>query len=181
MKRFIYAVVIALIVIPPTKAYSGLRLKAATLLAKPAVAEVKRYNRLRKSSKEYKKATYNLTVGDIYYLGRVDLPNVQEMVDIALQTSFEMHRKDLIKGIFEDEDKEKYSEMRVCLMNVDYNEIRNNLKTDIDNQNIDRNDRYITVFLIKAFEKCANYKFSNNELIHIKRAIEYTIEQDLRS
>ena len=181
MKYFIYTILMVYALIFPVKAYSGLRLQTASTLVKPVVTEVKNYNRIKTSAKEYKKATFNLTVSDIYFLERVGLPNIKKMVDSALQTSFELERKDIIKSVFDKEEKKKNSEVVVCIMETNYDDIKNNLKVDIENSRINKDDRYITLLLMQTLEKCANYRFSKDELIQIKRTIEYTIEQDLRS
>ena len=180
MKHFISLVTIILILIQPTKAYSGLRLKAASLLVKPAITEVKNYKHIRQTAKENKKAVYNLTVGDIYYLERIGFPNIQKMVDTALQTSIEIEGKSFLKNII-NEDKEKSVDAIRCVTDVEYNEIKENIKNGVERHKIEKADRYITIFLIESLKKCSDHSFSNDELIYIKRSIEFTIEEALRS
>lgn len=180
MKYLVCILILTTTIFYSTKAHSGIVMKASTLLIKPVYSEFKVYNRLKKASKEYKKATYNLTVADIYYLDRIGFPNIQKMVNLALLSSFEAERKVLIKTIFKEKNDEKDNEVKICLNNINYDELKNHIKKDIENKKVDKKGRYIIEALIKALEMCMNYNFSNEEQIQLKRDIEYNIEQDLR-
>lgn len=179
MNKFVYILSVMLFLLIPTKVYGGLGIRAATLLAKPAVDEAKNYYRLKKASKEYIKATYGLTVADVYYLDRIGLPNIRNMVNAALKASFEVERKFVVKSVLGKESEEENKEAISCLMNIDYDKIKSGIKQDVENKKINKNDRYVTVFLIKTICECFDEK-TDDQLIQIKRDIEYNIEQGFR-
>ncbi len=180
MKQFIYILILVTTILHPSKAYSGIMLKASALLVEPVISEVKNYNNLKKTSKEYKKAAYNLTVADVYYSERIGFPNIKKVIDYALEASFEIERKNVIKTIFKDNDKEKNNDIKICLNNINYDELKNSIKQDIEKRKVEKNDRYIIVTLIKALETCSSGNFSNENQIQLKRDIEYIVEQSLR-
>jgi hypothetical protein len=178
MKKIIYSLTLAFILLIPVKASCGIRLKAASLLATPIISEVKNYKQQKSALKEYKKAVYNLTVGDISFIERIDNQRIQNLVEGVFAIGIRDGQKKIIKTIFED--KTEATKMFSCALNIKNEDIKQDVIKELHNQKISENEKYITVFMIKTFEKCTQSKFMEDELATIKREIDYAIEKDLR-
>ena len=67
-----------------------------------------------------------------------------------------------------------------CALNIKNEDIKQDVIKEWRNQQISENEKYITLFMIKTFEKCTQSKFTEDEIVTIKREIDYAIEKDLR-
>ena len=45
-----------------------------------------------------------------------ELSNIKKVIDYALEASFEIERKNVIKTIFKDNDKEKNNDIKHCVL-----------------------------------------------------------------
>jgi len=178
MKKIVYTSIAVLVLLCPVKAFCGIRLKAASLLVTPVITEVKNYKQQKLASKEYKKAVYNLTVGDISFIERIGNQHIQNVIESVFAIGLRNGQKKIIKTVFED--KAEATKMLSCALRINYEEIKQNVIKELNNQQISENEKYITVFMVKTFEKCIQSKFTEDEIVTIKREIDYAIEKDLR-